>query len=147
MRHNSDMQIWLWVTLPETWSQHDLSLGTAVTWSCHEDTRTGDIALLYRAELATDFSHVFKVTESAHKDAELAKEWGLDWWCSATVALVLRHPIGLPTVRSDRRLQTWVAAQLNFHGSAFAIDPAEWRALAALASPIDRPQMRNIGAI
>jgi predicted RNA-binding protein with PUA-like domain len=139
------MQRWLWVTLPETWAYQDLALRTLAVWSCDKDTRRGDVALLYRAEAAQDFSHLFKARSDAYEDEDLAAEWDLDWWCRAEVVCELRQPISLGAVRQEPRLSAWIAAQLNFHGSAFPIEPPEWRALLALASPVDRPCLRSAG--
>jgi hypothetical protein len=105
------------------------------------------VALLYRAEAAMDFSHVFRARDDAHEDLALAKQWGLDWWCSAEVVVELTHPISLAAVRDEVRLDDWIAAQLNFHGSVFPIESSEWRAPLGLASPIDRPKLRAAGGV
>ena len=58
------MQRWIWVTHPEFDPQlqpHGRSDDRLGKWTCHEDTRRGDCALLYRTEPAKDIAHAFKV--------------------------------------------------------------------------------------
>jgi hypothetical protein len=116
-----------------------------VRWTCDENTRRGDVALLYRAEIG-DFSHLFEVTEDAVEISEKARSgFAWNWWCWADVAVNLSRPIPLQNVRREPGLREWIAAEVNFHGTAFPVEPAEWRALLDLASPSDRIALRHAG--
>jgi predicted RNA-binding protein with PUA-like domain len=123
----------------------DPVLGEEMLWTCHEDTRAGDVALLYRATDFQDFSHVFKVRKNPKPEADLYREFGSEYGCAADVVAELSEPITLPQVRAERRLANWGALLLSFHGSSFPITPVEWRALLGLASPLDRPRLRAVG--
>jgi hypothetical protein len=54
----------LWVTQPEFWSQlqgGQLDRGLSVEWTCANDTLPGDVALLYRADMAKGIAYLFRV--------------------------------------------------------------------------------------
>src|SRR5690348_13123474 len=117
------MQHWVWVALPDV---EDPALGEKTVWTCHEETRNGDVALLYRATDFMDFAYLFKVRSEPRYDAGLKREFGADYACDADVVAELREPITLRQVRAEPRLANWTALLLNFHGSAFPISPSEW---------------------
>ena len=143
------MQRWIWVTHPEFYSQlqpHGRSDDRLWKWTCHEDTRRGDCALLYRTEPAKDIAHAFKVESQTPwlgehpyvPDAEA-------YWCEATLVHDLDQPIALQRLRSEPRLHVWPALDLNFRRLAFEIPPDIWRVLLSLADPQDRIALRRCG--
>lgn len=143
------MQRWLWVTRPEFWEQlrgGQLDQGLRVEWTCDKDTRRGDVALLYRADLAKDMAYLFHVdddelTWNVHP-LDAGKEAP---YCNATLVHPLRQPLLLPDLREEPRLDAWPALDLNFHGLAFDIPAAIWRVLLHLAHPLDRIALRRFG--
>ncbi len=55
------MDRWLWVTQPDTYIDEPSAFEGRPAWTCHKASQVGDVALLYRADLFKDFSHVFRV--------------------------------------------------------------------------------------
>lgn len=144
------MRRWLWVTQPEFWSQlqgGQLDRGLSVEWTCANDTLPGDVALLYRADMAKDIAYLFRV------DGE--QPWLNDhplrpnhdaYWCEAKLVHPLRQPLLLSDLRRDPRLDRWAALEINFHALAFEIDGRVWDALLDLAHPLDRIALRRYGS-
>ena len=136
---------WLWVTLPDVYTEHAFRVGEEFRWTCHRESEPGDIALLYRADLFQDFSHVFRVTSGQYYDEELAEAFGSDAACDCVLVAALQTPVILSQIRDDPVLSRWPAALANFHGTAFPMEPQHWRAFLSLATPLDRPHLRNVG--
>lgn len=139
------VQHWLWVTLPDVYAGRALRVGEDFVWSCHVDSRPGDSALLYRADLLKDFSHVFRVASDPYEDAYIAATYNGAPACDCTLVAVLEEPVTLRQIRADRVLSTWPAAQVGFHGTAFRMEAVEWRAFVGLTTPRDRPRLRALG--
>lgn len=139
------MQRWLWVTLPDVYTSRPFHVDDQFVWSCHVDSRPGDIALLYRADLFKDFSHVFRIDSDAFDDPDIAARYNDALACDCTLRATLQHPISLDQIRRDSVLSKWPAAQVGFHGTAFPIERTEWRAFVALSTPLDRPRLRAVG--
>jgi predicted RNA-binding protein with PUA-like domain len=78
-----------------------------------------------------DFSHVFRVDSDPYEDPNIAAKYNGASACDCTLRAALQRPITLDQIRQDRVLSTWPAAQVGFHGTAFPIEPSEWRALVA----------------
>lgn len=114
-------------------------------WTCHPALQPGDVALLYRADLLKDFSHLFRIDEGPFFDRALAEEFGSSSACACTIVAALQTPVRLEQVRQDPVLSAWRAALVNFHGTAFQLERPEWRAFLALANPLDRPRLRAAG--
>ena len=143
------MQRWLWVTMPRFWEQlrgGSLDHGLAVEWTCDKRTRRGDVALLYRADMAKDIAHLFRVdSDDQWEDVHPLDPRRRAWYCKSTLVHTLRQPLLLPDLRADRRLRSWPALDLNLHGLSFEIDPGVWRVLLELAHPLDRIDLRRRG--
>jgi|ERR1035438_9194421 hypothetical protein len=141
------MQRWLWVTQPQFWEQlhgGGLDDGVEVNWTCDRTSRRGDVALLYRAEVAKDIAHLFRVDDDElWEDVHPVDSKRRAWYCNATLVYTLHHPLPLPVLRAEPRLQSWPALDLNMHALAFEIDPPTWRVLLELAHPRDRIELRK----
>jgi hypothetical protein len=91
MRYDTTVQRWVWVTMPESWAElrgGRIEEGEAFEWTCHKDSRRGDIALLYRADAAMDLAHVFKIDGLLGERPHPVRRDDVEWWCaSATPAL------------------------------------------------------------
>lgn len=94
------MQRWLWVTLPDVYEDHPFDFDIGDTWSCNESTRPRDLALLYRAELAQDFSHVWRVDSDPYEHAEIRANFGT-MACDCTLVATLKRPVTLSRIRQD----------------------------------------------
>ncbi len=77
MAEERDRAYWVWVTRPEYYLDADgtprddldpvLSPGLSADgwWTCHEETRAGDLALLYRTGPMSDVAYVLEATSGA----------------------------------------------------------------------------------
>lgn len=143
------LQRWLWVTQPQFWEQlhgGGLDDGVEVEWTCDRHSRRGDVALLYRADVAKDIAHLFRVDDDElWEDVHPLDPKRKAWYCDATLVYTLQHPLPLANLRAERRLQSWPALDLNMHALAFEIDAATWRVLLELAHPRDRIELRKHG--
>ena len=144
-KYGARVQRWLWVTLPDVYAGRPFRVGEEFVWSCHPNSGPGDIALLYRADLLKDFSHVFRQESDPYDDPYIAAHYNGAPACDCTLVAALKEPVTLPQIRADRVLSTWPAAQVGFHGTAFPIEPPEWLAFVALTAPQDRPRLRAVG--
>ena len=91
-RYRLKVQRWLWVTLPDIYVGRPLSVGEQFTWSCHPDTAVGARALLYRAEVLQDFSHVFVVDDEPYADADISARYPGSLACVCTVKVAFAAP-------------------------------------------------------
>lgn len=140
------MQRWLWVTRPEVYATKPLRVHEQFTWTCHSDSTPGDIALLYRAEPPfQDFSHLFRVASDPGQYPDLAADYGSDTGCECVLIAALQCPVRLDQIRAEPVLSQWAAARVNFHGTAFPMDPAHWQAFLALTDPLDTSHLRSVG--
>lgn len=141
------MQRWLWVTMPRFWEQlrgGRLDHGLEVEWTCDKRTQRGDVALLYRADLAKDIAHLFRVdNDDLWQDEHPMDLHRMAWYCEATLVHTLRRPLLLADLRAEPRLESWQALDLNLHALAFEIDHHTWRVLLELAHPLDRIDLRR----
>jgi hypothetical protein len=86
-------QYWLWVTSKEFYLEHD---GTdrrdleptsedrsPSWWTCHRDTRTGDLAFLWRTGKRNDIGYLMRAASDDYSifDDELAGAHGWDYGC------------------------------------------------------------------
>lgn len=142
------MRRWLWVTRPDVWATIPggaLAHGGQYEWTCHEETRPRDVALLYRADAAKDVAHVFRVHSDPWEDDHFSKKGETDWWCECELVHTLKQPLQLWDMRQRKALDDWLPMQVGFHGTAFAVEPAHWRDLLDLAHPLDRIALRRFG--
>lgn len=92
-----------------------------------------------------DFSHVFRIERDPYDDARITAQYGEVPACDCKLIAALGDPITLGAVRAQSALANWPAQLVGFHGTAFPIQPPEWRSLVGLTSPRDRSRMRAVG--
>ena len=139
------MQRWLWVTKPEVYTAKPLRVHEDFTWTCHADSKPGDIALLYRAEPPfQDLSHVFCITSDPYDDPYLAATYGSTTGCKCELVAALQRPVRLDEIRADTELSQWPAARVNFHGTAFPLDQQYWDAFLNLTDPLDTQHLHSL---
>jgi hypothetical protein len=140
---------WLWVTQPEFWAKlpgGQLGRGQKVRWTCNEETRRGDVALLYRADMAKDIAHVFRVEDETPEIGEHPLDPGREVpYCDATLVHTFHHPLLLWDLRNEPGLVGWPPLAVNFNGSSFEIENGIWQVLLGLAHPRDRIELRRHG--
>ncbi|HEY3289941.1 MAG TPA: hypothetical protein VGK87_07435 [Anaerolineae bacterium] len=142
---NSRRRYWLWVTRREHYidkkgkdsnkldpSNFD---GRKSWWTCHRDTRKGDLALLWRASPKCDIGYLIQVESDAFslKDDKDAARNHWKYGCNYHSLLRFTQPITLAELRDEPYFSGWKPRKSNFRGIAFEIEPADWIKLTNMA--------------
>ena len=137
-------QYWLWVSTPEYYEEYDgsdreyLEPGVYCDgWTCHKNTKKGDIILLYRAKKRKDFAHIICAEEDARSAPYDYRTNGKGWAysCSCRTVIKLKHPITLQDLRKQKSFfwAQWGAYRMSFMGTAFEIPSDVWEELISIA--------------
>lgn len=134
-------QGWLWVTRPRfaqdeddpTQDRPDLGPGsTGDYWSCHEDHKAGELALLY---VTTPFSEVRWLlraeTNARPLTDAIAQQEGWTHGCAYTVLERFAKPVTYQELRQDQQLARWDAISRNLQGEhgAWPVPSSHWQRL------------------
>ena len=134
-------QYWVWVTTPEYYLEEDGSDREALDpsrqadpgdwWTCHKNTKRGDLVLLYRTKPKMDFGYLVQAGSDAYSitDDEYASEQGWDHGCDYQVLYKFQHPLTLHDLREDSYMDEWGAFRANFQRRAYAVPPSVWQRL------------------
>jgi len=118
-----ERQYWLWVTRPEYYH----SVGSFGGWSCHKNTKQGDLAFLWRAKGKSDIGFLLQ----AESDAIPDKEWGHS--CDYKTLYVFKNPVNIKDLRADSYFDEWSPLKRNLQGKAFEIQENYWNRLNQIA--------------
>jgi hypothetical protein len=135
-----EQQHWLWVTRPEYYlgengeEREDLAPGydhPGSWWTCHKDTKRGDLALLYRTLPRCDLGVLIQATSDSFSITgdDYAAERGWDYACEWDVLYKFDDPLTLNDLRTDPRLDEWSALRGNFQRKAYRVPPDVWSRL------------------
>ena len=131
-------QYWVWVTTPRYYLDEDglerEDLDPAVApdadgwWTCHKNTRAGDLVLMYRTLPRADFAYLIRAESDAYSIADDPDAWegGWDYGCDYRVLRKFSAPLTLDDVRSDPYLDGWGARGGNFQRRVYGIPPVYW---------------------
>lgn len=158
---DGDRHFWVWVTTPEYYAEEDgsdredLDPGAQSDaggwWTCHRDTRQGDLMLLYRTKPKMDFGYLIQAQSDAYSiaDDQHAYERGWDYGCDYQVLYKFEHPLTLDDVRRDPYMDEWGAFRGNFQRRVYAIPEGIWQRLIVRMEESDRGFARflNRGAV
>jgi hypothetical protein len=145
-----DRSHWLWVTRPEYYldeqgnDRSDLDPARAQDaggyWTCHKNTRAGDLALLWRTSPKRDIGYLIKAASDAYSiaDEDYASAAGWDYGCDYRVLYRFQSPITIEDLRQDPRLQEWGALGACFRRRVFSVDDDIWNRLNQLAAAKNR---------
>lgn len=165
MKKNQDTpkrHFWLWVTQPEHylnfWGTKErrkldpvykrklriFSSKDSGWWTCHMDTKQGDLALLYRTTLKSedldlrkgfsvgkDIAYLFQAESDAFSILN-RNDRGWKYACSWKSLYKLKVPVTISEMKEEPYLESWSALKANFQGSAFAIPDEHWQRLSEL---------------
>ncbi len=133
-------------------------------WTCHPDTKAGDLAVIYRSSGnkdpdypvrgPKDLAYVALVTSEppfALDRDPFAIEQGLGgkYGCNVLIVAKIEPPVGLAELRADPVLRDWPALKASFVKAAMPMPDAVWRRFVEVAasdgrSPsARRPQRRR----
>lgn len=143
----NERQYWLWVTEPEYYldgedherSRLDLTGGW---WTCHKDTRRGDLALLWRSRrlassevkkrigTKSDIGYLFQARSDAYStDEEDVASKGWNYSCDSICNYKFKNPVTLTDIRNNPHLDDWNALKRKFQGSSFKFSGEDWNRL------------------
>lgn len=102
-------------------------------WTCHKDTRAGDLILLYRAgkqnrKTYQDIKYLIMATSDAYSitDDEYAFEHGWKYGCDYETLFKFKNSLTLDEIRKDPYLDDWNAFKALFRLSAYRTQPKHW---------------------
>jgi tetratricopeptide (TPR) repeat protein len=134
---------WQWSTKPEFFleangdERKDLEPGTILPpgawWTCHKDTRAGDLVFLYRAgkkdgKTYQDIKYLIMAKSDAYSVTidEFAFEHGWKYGCDFEVLYKFKNPLTLNEIREEPFLDDWNAFRALFRLSAYKTEPRHW---------------------
>lgn len=133
---------WVWVTRPAYYLAEgggdapalDPAAGFVADgwWTCHHETRAGDLVLLYRAGVRKDISHFLVARSDAELLDDPASEFDGAHVCQYEVLAKFARPLPYAQLTSDAMLATWHPVAIRMHGRAFPVPTPIWQRLGAL---------------
>lgn len=136
---------WLWVAKPEVYlddygqERSDLEPasqdGPAGWWTCHKETRTGDLALIYRAGLMKDIAYLARAESDAYEPTVASTYGKNSWVCDYVVLQKFDTPLPIAEMRADPVLASWAALKKSFIGATHAIPTPVWTRLLERIEP------------
>jgi hypothetical protein len=137
MKDRNKANYWIWVTRPEHYldeTGNDDPLmdpqkpdSQYLYWTCHKDTRRGDLILLYRSRLTKDIAYLLQATSDAEPSGnseELRKGW--KYFCACASIYKFLNPLNLKEIRSDPYLANLAASRGNFQQMVYNVADSDW---------------------
>jgi hypothetical protein len=137
---NRSTQYWLWVTRPEYYLDEDrndrkdldpsFSADTGGFWTCHRNTRKGDLVLLWRTLPRSDIGYLIQACSDAYSIADdPGAESSWDYGCDYRFLFKFSKPLTVAEIRADPYLLDWTALRGHFQGKVFLITSPVWEHL------------------
>ena len=149
---------WLWVTRPEYYTGEndverdlvELNSGIDSDWTCHKDTRKGDLAFLWRTSPRSDLAYLFQAKSDAFNIHD-RKNPSWSYACEYKAIFKFAQTLSIKEIKKDPYLADWNALRGNFQNMVFHIEPAIWDRLNSLLikeNPDYAPALKRVsGAI
>ena len=132
MSQQSDQKFWLWVAKPEYYEDIDLEPGWGHnnSWSCHRDTKKGDLVFLWRTTPKKDIGFLIRAESDALPDTD----WG--HICFYRSLYKFKNPVTIKDLYENSEFNDWKAfsGKFKFKGKAFSISFKHWEKLNFIAS-------------
>lgn len=137
---------WQWVTKSEYFLESDGSERKDLDpvydsdpghyWTCHKDTRIGDLILLYRAGTHNgvtyqDIKYLIQTQSDAYPIDfdDYAFEHGWQYGCDYKALFKFKNSINYHELKEDPYLEDWNALRGRFQGIVFKTDERHWNRL------------------
>lgn len=154
MAETDERQYWVWVAAPDRYGTEDgrehpdldpTNGGTR--WSCHRDTRAGDLAVLYRSRQAKDIAYRLRAVGDAYQlAADERAASGLTYACDVVVLDRFARPIPLADLKADPVIAGWPALRSSFARSAAPVPREVWARLMEMAEVSSELEAESNGA-
>lgn len=142
-------QYWQWVTKPEYFLEYDGSEREALNpnkknrvvynepgswWTCHKDTRAGDLVLLYRAgekdgKIYRDIKYLIMATSDAYPINDITNIENWHYGCEYLSLFKFENSLTFDEIKKDPYLHEWNAFKKNFQGISFKTEESIWKHL------------------
>jgi hypothetical protein len=120
----SDRAYWLWSTHPLQERIEALTPGFSGWWTCHEDTKQGDLILVYLSRQAGHIAYLVEAASDAYLDE--GSEWG-GWDCEYRSLIQFTQPLSIRDMKNDRMLANEFAAlKGNFQQRVYSVPADVW---------------------
>ena len=130
-----DRQYWLWVARPDVYldedgnDREDLDPNSGVDsdgwWTCHKDTKKGDLVLLWRTSPKKDIGYLIQAESDAYSIVD-DNEHGWEYGCDHQMLYKFDHPINVKDLRNDPYFDEWGPLRCSFQRSSFGIAKNYW---------------------
>lgn len=145
-------QYWLWVTRPDYYfdedgnEREDLDPNSGVDsdgwWTCHKDTKKGDLILLWRTSPKKDIGYLIQAESDAYSISD-DNEHGWEYGCDHQMLYKFHNPIKIKNLRADPYFDEWGPLRCSFQRSFFEISKNDWEKLNQM-SIYQNPEYRDI---
>lgn len=141
---------WVWVTRPEyyldengdelAWLDPRNNVDNGGWWTCHKNTKKGDLVLLYRSRLKKDIGYLIQAECDAYSldDDEGASSKNWDYGCYIKFIYKFDNPLTLQEMRENPYLENWSAYRGNFQKKVYEIPSDHWKRLSSLLAKKNR---------
>lgn len=146
MLEPSERKYWLWVTRPDVYldedgnERDDLDPNSGVDsdgwWTCHKDTKKGDLVLLWRTSPKKDIGYLIQAESDAYSIAD-DNEHGWEYGCDHQMLYKFNHPIHIKDLKNNPYFDEWGPLRCSFQHSSFEISKNYWDKLNKLASDMN----------
>jgi len=125
---STNRNLWIWVTKPEYYEEDEgvdrmeldpFYVGGKTTWSCDENTKIGDIVLIYRTRPRSDIAYLLVVLGDAEEQDE-DSTW--PYMCDARVIWKFDKALTIQALRDNQNLTDWSILKRQFQGISFPLD-------------------------
>ncbi len=133
MVQENEQKFWLWVARPEYYEDNEfLEPGQDdyddSTWSCHRETKKGDLVLMWRTSPKKDIGYLIR----AESDAESDPQWG--YVCEYKPLYKFENPVTIKDLNENSDFHDWGPYRAHFQGKSFNIPLRQWETLNFIAS-------------
>lgn len=123
-----DRSYWLWSTHPLEERIEALTPGRRGWWTCHEDTKQGDLVAVYLSSPIRQIAYIVEASSDAYLNT--GGEWDGDWACEFHSLIQFAQPLSIGDMKADRMLASeFTALRGNFQRRAYEIPDDVWNHL------------------
>lgn len=138
-------KFWLWVTRPEYYLDEDgedrkcldpdlCEYSPGNWWTCHKDTKKGDLVLLYRTRPRADIKYLLKaktdadfLSEKINDESEREKGWF--YACDYEPLYKFEKSLSIKELKQNPSIKDWNVLRANFRNKSYNITAEYWEKL------------------